>query len=39
MKPLADMHIAPTTGRFLRSLAHDVVRVDEVLPPTASDER
>jgi predicted nuclease of predicted toxin-antitoxin system len=38
MKLLADMHIAPTTVRFRRSLGHDVVRVDEVLHPSASDE-
>jgi predicted nuclease of predicted toxin-antitoxin system len=37
MKLLADMHIAPRTIRFLQSLGHDVVRVDEVLSPTASD--
>ena len=32
------MHIAPRTVRFLRSLGHDVVRVDELLPRTAADE-
>jgi predicted nuclease of predicted toxin-antitoxin system len=34
---LADLHISPATVSFLRSLGHDVVRVDEVLPNTASD--
>lgn len=38
MRLLADMHISPRTVEFLRSLGHDVVRVDEVLPTTASDE-
>jgi predicted nuclease of predicted toxin-antitoxin system len=38
MRLLADMHIAPRTVRFLRSLGHDVVRVDELLLPTATDE-
>jgi len=38
MRLLADMHIAPRTVRFLRSLGHDVVRVDELLSPTATDE-
>lgn len=38
MKLLADMHIAPRTVTFLRSLGHDVVRVDELLLPTAPDE-
>jgi len=34
---LADLHISPATVSFLRSLGHHVVRVDEVLPNTASD--
>jgi len=38
MRLLADMHIAPRTVRFLRSIGHDVVRVDELLLPTATDE-
>lgn len=38
MRLLADMHIAPGTVRFLRSLGHDVVRVDELLLPSAADE-
>lgn len=32
------MHIAPRTVRFLRSLGHDVIRVDERLLPSAADE-
>jgi predicted nuclease of predicted toxin-antitoxin system len=38
MRLLADMHIAPRTVEFLRSLGHDVVRVNEVLSAKASDE-
>ena len=38
MRIFADVHIAPRTVGFLRSLGHDVVRVDEVLPRTAADE-
>jgi predicted nuclease of predicted toxin-antitoxin system len=38
MRLLADMHVAPRTVTFLRSLGHDVVRVSELLPPTATDE-
>jgi predicted nuclease of predicted toxin-antitoxin system len=38
MRLLADMHVAPRTVTFLRSLGHDVVRVDEMLLPTATDE-
>jgi predicted nuclease of predicted toxin-antitoxin system len=34
---LADLHISPSTVSFLRSVGHDVVRVDEVLPNTTSD--
>ncbi len=37
MKLLADLHIAPATVEFLRRLGHDVVRVSETLPPTATD--
>lgn len=37
MRILADLHIAPRTVGFLRALGHDVVRVTEVLPATASD--
>ncbi len=38
MRLLADMHISPRTVEFLRSLGHDVVRVNAILPATASDE-
>ncbi len=38
MKILADMHISPITVHFLRNLGHDVVRVNEILPPNASDK-
>ena len=37
MRLLADLNIAPRTVEFLRSLGHDVVRVDALLPGTASD--
>ena len=37
MRLLADMHIAPRTVAWLRSLGHDVRRVNERLPPTAAD--
>lgn len=38
MKLLADMHISPATVRALRAAGFDVVRVDEVLSPSASDK-
>ena len=38
MRLLADMHISPRTVEFLSSLGHEVVRVNEILPATASDE-
>ena len=38
MKLLADLHISPRTAQFLRSLGHDVLRVTDLLPATASDE-
>src|SRR6266545_5869781 len=38
MRLVADMHIAPRTVGFLRSLDHDVLRVDDLLAPTATDE-
>jgi predicted nuclease of predicted toxin-antitoxin system len=38
MRVLADMHVAPRTVAFLRSLGHDAVRVDELLQSTATDE-
>lgn len=37
MRPVADLHIAPRTVEFLKSLGHDVVRVSQVLSPTSSD--
>lgn len=37
MKLLADLHISPSTVRFLRGLDHDVIRVDELLSPSAAD--
>lgn len=38
MKLRADLHISPRTAQFLRSLGHDVLRVTDLLPATASDE-
>jgi predicted nuclease of predicted toxin-antitoxin system len=38
MRLLADVHIAPRTVTFLRSLGYDIVRVTEFLPATAADE-
>ena len=38
MKLLADLHISPRTVEFLRSLGHDVLRVNEILPVTSADE-
>ena len=38
MRLLADLHISPRTVQFLRSLGHDVLRVTDLLPATASDE-
>ena len=38
MRLLADLHISPATVNFLRSLDHDVVRVNDILPLNASDE-
>ena len=38
MKVLADLHISPRTVAFLRTLGHEAVRVDAILPKTASDE-
>jgi predicted nuclease of predicted toxin-antitoxin system len=37
MRLLADLHISPRTVEFLRSLGHDVVRVTDLLAPTAAD--
>lgn len=39
MRLLADMHIAPRTVGHLRNLGHDIVRVDDVLEPTATDHQ
>lgn len=39
MKLLADLHISPRTVQHLRSLGHDVLRVNEVLPADAADAR
>ncbi len=33
-----EVHISPRTVAFLRTLGHEVVRVDAILPKTASDE-
>lgn len=38
MRLLADLHISPRTVRYLPELGHDIIRVTEVLPPTASDQ-
>ena len=38
MRLLADLHISPRTVASLRALGHDVVRVSEVLPATATDQ-
>lgn len=38
MRLLADLHISPSTVAFLRTLGHDVVRVDAILANTASDQ-
>ncbi|MDP3297002.1 MAG: hypothetical protein Q8N09_05330 [Thermodesulfovibrionia bacterium] len=32
------MHISPITVLFLRKLGHDVIRVNEILSPSASDK-
>ncbi len=38
MRLLADMHISPRTVEYLRSLGHDVLRVNEILLANADDE-
>jgi predicted nuclease of predicted toxin-antitoxin system len=38
MRLLADIHISPSTVALLRTLGHDVVRADALLPNTATDE-
>ena len=35
---LADIHISPRTVRFLNRRGHDVVRINSVMPVTASDD-
>lgn len=37
MRLIADMHISLSTVTFLRTLGHDTVRVNEVLPATSAD--
>jgi len=37
MKLLADLHIAPATVNFLRSLGHDAVRVSDLMPANSPD--
>ena len=37
MRLLADVHISPRTVRFLGSLGNDIIPVQSVLPPNASD--
>lgn len=37
MRLLADTHISPKTVAFLRSLGHDAVRVNDVLPANTPD--
>jgi len=36
---LADLNIAPRSASFLRSLGHDLIRVNEVLPGSTPDEQ
>lgn len=38
MRLLADLHIAPRTVEFLRTLGHDICRVTDLLPVDAPDE-
>ena len=37
MRLLADLHISPRTIAFLRSLGHDAIRADALLPANAPD--
>jgi len=37
MKILADMHISPITVHFLKTLGHNAIRVNEILPSNSSD--
>lgn len=39
MRILADLHVSPSSVEFLRSCGHEAVRVNDVLPATASDAR
>jgi predicted nuclease of predicted toxin-antitoxin system len=39
MKLLADLHISPRRVSFLRTLGYEVLRVDAILPKTATDEK
>ena len=39
MRILADLHISPRTVEFLQSLGHGAVRVNEILPADAPDQR
>jgi predicted nuclease of predicted toxin-antitoxin system len=36
---LVDLNIAPRSATFLRSLGHDLIRVNEVLPGSTPDEQ
>lgn len=38
MRLLADLHIAPRTVEFLRTLGHDICRITDLLPADASDQ-
>ena len=38
MRLLADLHISPRTAQFLRSVGHDIVRVNEILPGNSTDD-
>ena len=38
LKLLADLHISPYTVGLLRKAGYEIVRITELLPPTASDE-
>ncbi len=38
MKLLADLHISPRTVEFLRTLGHDVARINEIMSPDSSDQ-
>jgi hypothetical protein len=38
MRLLADLHISPQTVALLKSLGHDVVAANEILPISGADE-